>query len=96
MNFIPIAHAERIISARSKPIEQVALNIISNIILPLIGAIAVGMVIYGGVLFITSSGDPEKVTKARKTLMWAIIGIIIVVLSYAIVVSLSKLIVKAV
>lgn len=96
MNLIPIAHAERIISARSKPIEQVALNIISNIILPLIGAIAVGVVIYGGVLFITSSGDPEKVTKARKTLMWAIIGIIIVVLSYAIVVSLSKLIVKAV
>lgn len=63
-----------------------------NYLLPLLGGVALVMVIYGGVLFITSSGDPEKLTKAKQTLLWAIIGIIIIVLSYAIVVSLSKVI----
>lgn len=61
-------------------------------VLPIVGAIALAMIIYGGVLLITSSGDPEKLTKAKQTLLWAIIGIIIVVLSYAIVVSLSQIV----
>jgi hypothetical protein len=50
-----------------------------------IGAIALVFVIYGGVLYITSGGDAEKTTKARNTLMYAILGVIVVVISYAIV-----------
>lgn len=50
-----------------------------------IGAIALIFVIYGGIIYITSGGDAEKTTKARNTLMYAVLGIIIVVLSYAIV-----------
>jgi len=50
-----------------------------------IGAIALVFVIYGGVLYITSGGDSEKTTKARNTLMYAVLGIIVVVISYAIV-----------
>lgn len=55
-----------------------------------IGAIALGFVIYGGVLYITSGGDSEKTTKARNTLMYAVLGIIVVVISYAIVNWASK------
>lgn len=49
-----------------------------------IGAIALGFAIYGGVLFITSGGDSEKTTKARNTLLYSVIGVIVIALSYVI------------
>jgi type IV secretory pathway VirB2 component (pilin) len=92
-NIIPTITGPRIgTSDTPKSIEEIALDIILNIILPLIGAVALIFVVYGGVMIMTSAGDPEKLTKAKKTLLWAIIGIIIVVLSYLIVVSLSTVI----
>jgi heme/copper-type cytochrome/quinol oxidase subunit 2 len=63
---------------------------IINYALFFIGAIALVFVIYGGVLYITSGGDSEKTTKARNTLMYAILGIIVVVISYAIVMWASR------
>lgn len=50
-----------------------------------IGLLAVGFAIYGGVLYITSGGDSEKTTKARNTLLYAVLGVILVVLAYAII-----------
>lgn len=62
-----------------------------DFILPVIAAVAVLMVIYGGVLYITSGGDPEKTGKAKKTLLWAVLGVMVVVLAYAIVVTLNNI-----
>lgn len=56
-----------------------------NYALFFIGAVALGFIIYGAILFVTSGGDSDKVTKARNTLIYAIIGIVVIVLSYAIV-----------
>lgn len=56
-----------------------------NYALFFIGAVALGFIIYGAIKFITSGGDSDKVTSARNTLIYAIIGIIVIVLSYAIV-----------
>lgn len=58
---------------------------IINYSLFFIGALALIFVIWGGILFVTSGGDAEKTTKARNTLLYAIIGVIVVVLAYAIV-----------
>lgn len=63
-------------------------NIVTNLInyaLFFIGALALIFVIWGGILFVTSGGDAEKTTKARNTLLYAIIGVVVVVLAYAIV-----------
>lgn len=49
------------------------------------GMLAVIMVIYAGVQFITSQGDPGKVSSARHTTMYAIIGLIIVVMAQTII-----------
>lgn len=73
----------------SSSISQIAAKILAAIIIPIAAAIAVAAVIYGGVLYITSQGDPEKLTKAKKTLLYAIIGIFLVALSWAIVITLS-------
>jgi hypothetical protein len=49
------------------------------------GVAALFMVIFGGFRFMTSGGDPKAVEGARKTITWAIIGLIVVLLSFAIV-----------
>lgn len=56
-----------------------------NILLFLIGAIAVIMLIIGGVRYTVSGGDSGNVTAAKNTILYAIIGIVVAVLAYAIV-----------
>lgn len=58
---------------------------ILNWFLGFLGFIAVAMVIYGGILYVTSAGEEEKTGKAKKILLYAIIGIVIIFLSFAIV-----------
>ncbi len=54
-------------------------------LLTLAGLAAVGFVIYGGILFITSQGSPEQTAKARNTIQNALIGLVISILSVAMV-----------
>ncbi len=58
---------------------------IINYFLGFLGVLAVLMVIYGGVLYITASGDPQKAGKGQKIIMYAVIGIIIILLSFALI-----------
>jgi hypothetical protein len=58
---------------------------ILEIMLRLIALIAIAMVLYGGVKFITSQGDPGNTKKAKETIINAIIGLIIVVGATAVV-----------
>lgn len=58
---------------------------ITNAALFLIGAISVLMLIYGGIRYTLSAGDSKAVTDAKNTILYAIIGIIVALLAYAIV-----------
>ncbi len=58
---------------------------ITNIALYLIGAISVLMLIYGGIRYIVSGGDSKNVTAAKNTILYAIVGIVVAILAYAIV-----------
>ena len=58
---------------------------ITSIALYVIGAISVIMLIWGGLRYIISGGDNKKVTDAKNTILYAIIGLIFAVLAYAIV-----------
>ncbi|MDB5179838.1 MAG: hypothetical protein JWN12_470 [Candidatus Saccharibacteria bacterium] len=60
-------------------------NTIVNILLFLIGAISVIMLIIGGIRYTISAGDSGNVTAAKNTIMYAIIGLIIAFLAFAIV-----------
>ena len=57
----------------------------TNWILGFVGMIAVLMLIWGGVVYLTSAGDESKAENGKKTLTYAIIGIVIAGLAYAIV-----------
>lgn len=56
---------------------------ITNILLFIIGAIAVIMLIIGGVRYVVSAGDQNAVTSAKNTILYAIIGIVVAFLAYA-------------
>ena len=58
---------------------------IVNIFSIVVGAISVIMIIYGGFRYITSGGDSGRVGNAKNTLIYAVIGLIIVVLAQLIV-----------
>jgi cytochrome bd-type quinol oxidase subunit 2 len=60
-------------------------NRLTNTVLMVVGLISVIMLVYGGLRYITSGGDSKKVTDAKNTILYAIIGLIICVLAYAIV-----------
>ena len=55
-----------------------------NVLSVLVGIIAVIMIIVGGYRYITSGGDSTKVTSAKNTLLYAIIGLVIVALAQVI------------
>lgn len=58
---------------------------ITNTVLYVVGAISVLMLIYGGFRYIISGGDSKKITDAKNTILYAILGLIIAFFAYAIV-----------
>ena len=58
---------------------------IVNVLLFVIGAISVIMLIIGGIRYTTSAGDSGNVTAAKNTIMYAIIGLVIAFLAFAVV-----------
>ncbi len=58
---------------------------VTNTILYVVGIIAVIMLIIGGIKYVVSGGDSKKVTDAKNTVLYAIIGLVVCFLAYAIV-----------
>lgn len=58
---------------------------ILNAVIAVSGLVAVIFVIIGGVQYMTSTGDAGKVEKAKKTILYALIGLVVSVLAFAIV-----------
>ncbi len=58
---------------------------VTNTILYIVGIIAVIMLIIGGIRYVISGGDAKKVTDAKNTVLYAIIGLVISFLAFAIV-----------
>ncbi len=57
---------------------------IINTALGLLGIIAVGIVLYGGFLYMTSGGEEDKINKAKKILINGVIGLVIILSAFAI------------
>ena len=59
------------------------IGIIIKGLLGVVGSLSLIMFIYGGFLWITSGGNEDNIKKGKETLKWAILGIVIVFSSYA-------------
>ena len=56
-----------------------------NVLLFVVGALSVVMIIVSGILYVTSTGDAGRVAKAKNTLMYSIVGLVVSFLAFAIV-----------
>ncbi len=58
---------------------------IVNILLGFLGIVAVIIIMYAGFVWMTSNGNPDKINKAKKMLLGAVIGLIIIISAFSIV-----------
>ncbi|MDO8649932.1 MAG: hypothetical protein Q7K33_01315 [Candidatus Berkelbacteria bacterium] len=65
---------------------------VTSLIFAFLAATAFIGIIYSGVMMITAGGDATKFAAGKKNLIWSIIGIIVVVLSYFIIKFMYSLI----
>jgi len=74
---------------------RVTIARIIRIFIGFLGILAVGLVIYGGWLWMTSGGDEQKIEQAKNILKNAVIGLIIIIFSFAIASFILNLLVGA-
>ncbi|MDD4351454.1 MAG: pilin [Candidatus Gracilibacteria bacterium] len=77
------AHGIDPLLAQYMDVESVLGKII-NAVIASVGIVALIMIIMGGFWYLTSAGNPEQAKKGGKFIMYAIIGILIITMSYAI------------
>lgn len=70
-------------------------GLIIQYLLGLLGIIFVVLIIYGGFLWMTAGGNDEQINKARKIITNSTIGLLIVILSYAIALFIVNIIIRA-
>jgi TRAP-type C4-dicarboxylate transport system permease small subunit len=63
---------------------------IINTLLGIVGALAVVLIIYAGFLWMTSAGNEEKISTAKKLLAGSVIGLLIIFSAYAIALFVVK------
>lgn len=65
-------------------LADVIVNII-NLLFAFLGTVTVLIIIFGAIKFVVSSGDPKAIETAKKTITYAIIGAIVVLLAFLII-----------
>ena len=62
-----------------------SIRIVVNMLLFLLGAISVIVIVIAGIKYVTSDGDASKIKSAKDTILYAVVGLIIALLAFAIV-----------
>jgi hypothetical protein len=60
-------------------------QVASNTLIFIVGAVAVIFLIIGGLRYVISNGDPKNVEAAKNTILYAIVGIVVAIISFALV-----------
>lgn len=68
----------------NKDADAAYMQNIFNGIYGIAGVVAVGFIVYAGIQYIMSSGDPGKIAKAKNTILYSAIGLVIIILAAAI------------
>jgi hypothetical protein len=65
-------------------INDVIHNVI-NVMLFIIGILSVIMIIFGGIKYTTSAGDKSKADSAKSTIIYAVVGLVVAIVAFALV-----------
>lgn len=88
---VAMAQADRIQSGVNRidgdgaPTLESQIEIVVNILLFVLGAIAVVMIVIGGIRYATAGGDQSALTAAKNTILYAVIGLVVAIMAYGIV-----------
>lgn len=69
---------------------QVLIGKIINSALGIVGSITLLMFVYGGFIWMTSSGSSDKIKKGKDIILWSAIGLVVIFSSYALVAVVIK------
>lgn len=72
-----------------KTVMPVVFNLI-QVALAIVGLVAVIVLVYGGIMFIVSTGDSTKVKMARNAIIYGLVGAVVAMMAYAIVYFVSQ------
>lgn len=64
---------------------KTSLDAVFSTLFYVIGAVAVLIIILGGIYYITSTGDAARIKRAKDTVLYAVIGLVLTILARAIV-----------
>lgn len=70
---------------KNNPKPEVIIGNVIKQVLGIVGSLALVMFIYGGIVWMTSAGSSEKVEKGKNIIVWAVIGLVVIFSSYALV-----------
>jgi len=70
---------------QNQPKLEDSIKWIVNVLLFVLGAVAVIMIIIGGIRYTTSNGESAQITSAKNTILYAVVGLVVAILAYAIV-----------
>jgi len=72
------------LGSQTPDLNSIAVALISTL-LGLVGVLALLAFIYGGFLWLTSLGSPQKIQKGKEVMIWAVLGLAIIFSSYAVI-----------
>lgn len=73
--------------------KEVVLTVVANIVeivLQVVGYVSLGFIIYGGFLYMISTGDAGKLAGAKSTILNAVIGLIVAIFSVSVINFLTE------
>ncbi len=77
--------AECNLPEQTGPTLMETVQTIINVIIGVIGVVAVVVIILGGIYYVISQGEAAKITRAKNTILYGIVGLVISLLAFAIV-----------
>jgi Type IV secretion system pilin len=78
---------------KGKTLSQVSLQVIRLLFLLIVIA-AVVVIIIAGFKMMTGGGNPDQLKKAKSTIVWALVGLVVAFMSYAIVSIIQNILQK--
>jgi hypothetical protein len=75
-------------ASATDPCRTTIPELVSNIIkafVGIVGAVALLIFVYGGFLWLTSAGEASKIQAGKDAMKWAVVGLVVVLSSYALV-----------
>lgn len=70
---------------------NIVLQLVAGSLIYAAGPLAVLLIAIGGLRYVTSHGDQTQMEEAKKTITWAVIGLIVIIISWAIVTNVISI-----